>query len=158
MLAKRLVEQAGADGELAVLDHDLDALVAQDAQAAPRGVLAWIVRGDDQPCDAGLPDRIRARRRAAVVAAGLERHVQGGATQIPVAGGADRLDLGVGRSELLVKALPEDLVVAADDRADERIRAHPPAAALGQVDRASEMATIDVGGRGHGGTLENRGS
>ena len=48
--------------------------------------------------------------------------------------------------------------MAADNRTDQRIRAHAAASPLGQFDRTSEMAAIDVGGRGHGGTLENKGS
>ena len=149
MLAKRLVEQAGADGELAVGHDHLDPLVAQDAEPAPGGVLARVVRGDHHARDPGRADRLRARRRAAVVAAGLERHVQRRAVQVGPAA-PDRLDLGVRAAELLVKALAEDLLVAADDRADERVRADPPAASLGQLDRAGEVAAIDVGRRGHG--------
>ena len=156
VLAERLVEQTGPDRQLAVGDHYLDALVAEDAETAAGGVLAGVVRGDDKPPDPGLPDRVGARRRATVVAARLERHVQGGAAQIASLGSADRLDLGVRLSDRLVIALAEHLAVAADDRADERVRTDAPAATLGQFDRASEVAAIDVGGAGHGGALEDR--
>ena len=47
MLAEGLVEQPRARGELAVGEDHLDALVAQDAQAATGGLLRGIVRGDD---------------------------------------------------------------------------------------------------------------
>src|ERR1700755_1153406 len=117
MFAERLVEQAGPDRDLAVRNHDLDALVAQDAEAAAGGVLAWVVRADDQPGDAGIPDCVGARRRPALVAAGLERHVQRGAAQVLVPRGAERLDLGVRRPDRLVKAPPAGLVVAGAERA-----------------------------------------
>ena len=54
---------------------DLDALVAQDPQAAAGGLLGRVVGGDDDPADARLGDRVRARRRPALVAARLERDV-----------------------------------------------------------------------------------
>ena len=106
VLAERLVEQPGADREFSVGDHDLDALVAQDPEAAAGRVLARVVGGDDDARDPGLPDRVGARRRAALVAAGLERHVQGRAAQIATLGGADRLDFGVRRAEFLWKPSP----------------------------------------------------
>ena len=55
---------------------DLDALVAQDPQAAARGLLRRVVGGDHDARDAGLEDRVGARRRLALVAARLQRHVQ----------------------------------------------------------------------------------
>ena len=157
MLAERLVEQAGAHGELAVGHHDLDPLVAQDAEAAAGGVLARIIGGDHEPPDAGLPDRVGARRGPAVVAARLERDVQGGAAQIASLGGADRLDLGVRRAERLVKALPEHLVVAADDRADQRIRADPPRPpSASSIARARWRRSMSVGA--DMAALEDKGS
>jgi hypothetical protein len=84
------------------------------------------------------------------VAARLERHVQGRAAQVAAARGLDRLDLRVRPAQHLVKALAQDLVVAADHRSDERVGADPSPSALGQRDRAGEMAAIDVGRGGHG--------
>jgi hypothetical protein len=158
VLAKRLVQQPGPDRQLASGDHDLDTLVPQDPEPSTRGVLARIVGGDDEPRYPGLSDRIGARRRLAAVAARFERHVQRRASEVATLRGADRLHLGVRSPESLVKSLPEHLVVAADHRADERVRADPPASALGELDRASEMAAIDLGGCGHGASLENRAS
>ena len=87
VLAKRLVEQPRAVGEIAVGEHHLDAVVAQDPQAAPGGVLAGVVGGDDHAPDPGVADRVGARRRPALVAAGLQRHVQRGLRQVEVTGG-----------------------------------------------------------------------
>ena len=76
VLAERLVEQPRAHRRLAVGDHDLDALVAQDAEPAAGRLLRRVVGGDDDARDAGLDDRVGARRRLPVVAARLQRDVQ----------------------------------------------------------------------------------
>jgi hypothetical protein len=44
--------------------------------------------------------------------------------------------------ELGVEALPDNLPAADDDRADQRIRAHPTAAAGGQRERLSQELKI----------------
>ena len=41
-----------------------------------------------------------------------------------------------------VEALPDNLPVADDDRADERVRTYPTAAALGQRERLSQKFRI----------------
>ncbi len=105
VLAKGLVEQARARGELAVGEHHLHALVAQDPEAAPRGLLGRVVGGDHHPLDARLQDRLGARRRLALVAAGLERHVQRRPAQVGQAARLDRVDLRVHAAEL-VRASP----------------------------------------------------
>jgi hypothetical protein len=79
VLAEGLVLQPRTAGELAAGDVDLDALVAQDAQPAPRRLLARVVAGDD---DAAMPaSRIASvhGRLLALVAARLERDVERGA-------------------------------------------------------------------------------
>ncbi len=90
-----------------------------------------------------------ARRRAPVMAARLQRYVKGGAAEVAIAGGADRLDLGVRRSHCPVKSLRDDLRVAPDDRPDQRVRADLPPTLLGKLDRPSEMTAIGVGFQGH---------
>ena len=106
------------DAELAVGDDDLDPLVAQDPEAPAGGVLGRIIGGDDDAADAGAADRLGARRRAALVAARLQRHVQRRAAEVVVGGGEDRLHLRVRTAQRAVEALAEDLLVARDDRAD----------------------------------------
>ena len=49
-----------------------------------------------------------------------------------VAGRLERVNLGVGPAEPLVPALADELTVADDDRADERVRLDEAAAALRQ--------------------------
>ena len=68
-------------------------------------------------------DRVGARRLLALVAAGLERDVERRAAQVGVAGGGDRVDLGVRAAVLLVPALAHDLAVLDEHRADDRVGA-----------------------------------
>ena len=49
-----------------------------------------------------------------------------------------------------MEALAEHLLVAGDHGADQRVRADPAAALLGELDRASEMAAVGIGLQGHG--------
>ena len=69
---------------------------AQPAKPRPSTTRVRIAGGDDDPSDAGVDDRARARRRAAEVVAGLERAHDGGAAGA-VARRAQRHDLGVRR-------------------------------------------------------------
>ncbi len=82
---------------LAADDVDLDAGRAQARDALAGDQRIRVFDGDDDPGDAGLDQRIAARRRAAVVRAGFEGDVGGGAARRrPVAGVAQRHHLGVG--------------------------------------------------------------
>ena len=65
VLAERLVQEPRAGRQLALGDVDLDALVAQDPEAAAGGLFGRVVGGDHDAREAGLEDRVRARRRAA---------------------------------------------------------------------------------------------
>src|SRR4051812_36373441 len=89
VLAERLVAEPRAGRQLTVGDDDLDALVAQDPEAAARGLLGRVVGGDDDARDPRLEDRVRARRRPPVGAARLERDVQRRAAGV---GGAARVE------------------------------------------------------------------
>ena len=121
-----------------------DALVAQDPEPAAGGLLGRVVGGDHDAREAGLEDRLRAGRRAAGVAARLQRDVQRRAAQVGAAGGRDRRALGVRLAQRGVEALAQHAAVAHDHRADERVGAGPPATALGELDRAGEV--FGVGG------------
>ena len=87
----------------------------------PEAFSVGIVRADDHAPDPGLQDRVGARRRLALVTAGLQRHVQRRAAQVLQAARLDRVDLGVGAPKTLVPALAEHLAVARDHRADDRV-------------------------------------
>ena len=78
VLAERLVEQPCGARRFLVGNHDLDAVVAQNAETAAVGLLGRVVACDDDAANARRNDRVGARRCAAVVAAGLERDVESG--------------------------------------------------------------------------------
>jgi hypothetical protein len=76
-------------------------------------------RGDD-PSDAGLDQGIHARRRAAMVVAGFERDVGGGAP-CGVSGRPQGTDFGMGLAGLLVPAFADDAAVPDEHAADAGI-------------------------------------
>jgi hypothetical protein len=130
----------------AVRELDLDPLVAQDAGAAAARLLGRIVGGDHHSADPGGEDRLGARRLAAVVGAGLEGdvHRRAGGVVAALAAVGERRHLGVDAAELGVKPFPEDLALAADHGADERVRAHPAAPAIGQLQRAAQKGAVGI--------------
>ena len=124
--------------------HDLDAFVAQDAQTAAGGLLGRVVGGDDHAPDARREDRVGARRRLALVTAGLQRHVQRRVGEILHAARLDRVDLGVSGAVAFVPALADHLLAARDDRADDRVGLDRAHAVLRELDRAREMRLVGV--------------
>ena len=113
-LRKGWLSSRGGRGLGAVDELDLDPLVAQDPRAAAGGLLARVVAADHDPGDPGGEDRVRARRLAALVGAGLERDVDrrpGGVVAARAAVG-ERRDLGVHAAEPGVKALADRLAAA----------------------------------------------
>ena len=61
---------------------DVDAGGAQPRQALAGDLRKGVADGDDDAADAGVDQRVAARRRAAVVGAGFERDPGGGAAQV----------------------------------------------------------------------------
>ena len=112
---------------------DGEAAVAELGDALPGDLAVGIGQRHDHAGDAGFGDRDRARRGAPLVRARLEGGVDGGAAGA-VAGGPQRLDLGVGATGRLGRALADDLAVAHHDGADPRVgRGAPPGGvALGE--------------------------
>ena len=82
-------------GELAVGHEHLDALVAQDPEAAPGGVRRRVVGGDHDPGDAGVADRVGARRGPARGGSRARARRRSSRPRAPARRVADRLDLGV---------------------------------------------------------------
>ena len=74
--------------------------------------------------NAGLYHCIGTRRGAAVVGAGLEIDVQGGASG-RVFQAAQSFDFGVRPARLAVEPLADDAPIANDDRTDRRVGARP---------------------------------
>jgi hypothetical protein len=152
-LAERLVLEPGPGRQVSVDHHHVHPLVAQDAEATARGVRAGVVGGDHDAADSRPEDRLRARRRPSVVAARLERDVEGGSMELRSSGGSDCLHLGVGSAEGAMKALAEGVAVTADDRAYERVRTDETASAFCQFDRPRQVMAIRIGDYRHAGYL-----
>ena len=144
VLAEGLVEEAGGGRLGALGELDLAAVVAQHPGAAAARLLARVLGGDHDALDRGREDRLGARRRPAVVGAGLERHEHRRPLEIGPARArvGDRGDLGVRAAELGVPALADDLAAARDHGADERVRADAAPAALGQLEGAAKVSSI----------------
>ena len=144
VLAERLVEEARGGRLLAGGEADLDPAVAEDPGPAAGGLLGGIVRGDHHPRDARLEDRIDAGRLAALVGAGLERHVHRRPVRIAAALGevGERRPLRVQAAERRMEPLAKNLAVADDHGADEGIGADPATPALRELQRAPHLGLI----------------
>ena len=140
--APRLVLCARGE-EVGVLD--VDAGRAQDVEASCRFRVRVTGAGDDFR-HARRDERVGARRRRAVVGTRLHRHVQRRAARAP-ARRLQRDDLGVRAALPLVPALADDLAVAHEHGADDRIRMCRAAPSLGELER-----TFDV----HASSCTNR--
>src|SRR6202022_4317509 len=99
--------------------------------------------------DAGIKDRVRARRGPTAMTARFERDIERRALKVRSVGVADRLDLCMRGAERAVKPLADDLVLAPDDRPHDRVRADAAAAPLGQLDRPREVEAIRFAFKGH---------
>ena len=123
-----------ARGPVVRLD-DLDPAGAKLVDAT-RSLDVRIARADDDTCDAGGDDRVRARRRRAVVRARLERDVHGRAPRTRArCGKCDDLGmapLGLGH------AFTDRLAVTDDHGADRRLRVRPLRALARELDRPLE--------------------
>ena len=149
MLAKGLVLQPRAARQIAVGDHHLDPVVAEDSKSPAGGVRRGVVGGNNHATDAGITNGVGARRRPAVVRTRLDRYVERRLAQVAIGGGADRLDLGVRGTRLAMESLPERLTVERDNSPNERIWAYSSPSLFGELDRAGKVAVIVVSGDGH---------
>ena len=118
---------------------DLDAGLAQPLDPAPslRGF------GSRRRRRRARRPRRPPRRRTAACARGARtaRASRTASRRARVARLLERDDLGVRPARALVPALADDLAVADDDGADDRVRVRRAAAALGELERALEAFT-----------------
>jgi hypothetical protein len=115
---------------------DLDAELPQP----PDPVLRRILRPDHHLRHARTGDRVHARRGTAEAHARRERHVERRALRA-APGGAERHDLRVGTSGVLVPALAHDRPLRSrDDRPDDGVRVRRPAPSLGELERTLDQA------------------
>src|SRR5262249_2399713 len=101
---------------------------------------------DHDATNAGRDDGRRAGRRATVMGARLQGHVERGAARA-VAGGPQRDDLRVRLAGRLVIALPDDRAGHHDDGADKGMRCRETARAVGKAKRTPHEAFVGL--RGH---------
>ena len=97
-------------------------------------------------------ERLRARRRLALMAARFERDVDRRARRA-LAGLGERVHFGVRSAELLVTSFADDLAVAHDHAADHRVRLDGALAAHGQRQRLGHVAVVVVGAACHDSRL-----
>ncbi|MNK91160.1 hypothetical protein D3C87_1112460 [compost metagenome] len=131
----------------------VDAGIAQSLQAAPghRGV--GVFHGGHHAGDARAHQRLRARRRAAEVAAWFQRDVGGGAGGIVAAreGIFHRLDLGVVLARRLGIALPDDLAMLHQHAANARVGRGGEHAPRGEREGQFHGGMVGVGKHGGAG-------
>src|SRR5204863_8715154 len=111
-----------------------------------RGRRVRVPRSDDNLCNAGVDHRLRARRSRAPARARLERDVErrrAGA----VAGGGERVRLGVRLALPLVPALADDLVITDENSADDGVRLRRPAPAFSELEGPLEIVHCDAATR-----------
>ncbi len=137
MVDERLVEAAALGLEDS--DGDLHPAVSKAANAFAGYGWKRIFGPDDHARYALLKDLVRAGRRLAVMAAGLEVYVQrrilksiGAVAPLGILNG---VRFGVGAAELAVPSLPQQRAVGTDEHGpDHRIRTHESRPALGEVE------------------------
>ena len=120
----------------------VDSRLTQYRHAAAGDVRVRVLYRNDDPGDPGREYRVGARRRVAGYGARFERHVER-RTGRPRPRLRDGVDLGVGSAVSLVETRPHDLAVTDYHRADDRIGAGRPAAALRQLERPLHVRPVD---------------
>ena len=118
--------------------RDGDACLAQAHETATGDERVGIFHGCEDARDASGDERVRARRRAADVAARFEGHVHGRAAHVvpSLARVAQRLDLGMSAPWRLRRAFTEHHVVPDDHAADAWIGVAAPQRILRAKQRA----------------------
>jgi hypothetical protein len=122
-----------------VEDLDLESRRADPLDAAAVDDRVGVAGTYDDPRDPRADDGVCAGRRAPVVRARLERDVEDRAVR-RLSCRFERDHFGVADSVVLVPALPHDLTVADDEGADQGMVAGLTASALGELERALEVA------------------
>ena len=132
---------------LALHQADLhpDAGRPEPSQAASVHDAVRVAHRDHAAPDAGADHRVHAWRRAPLVGAGLERHVERGAAR-PRAGPVERHRLGVRLAQGLVPALADHATGAHDQRPHHGIGIHASPAALRQTQRARHEPPVILAG------------
>jgi hypothetical protein len=120
---------------------DRDPGAAEPRRAAATDARVGIADAEDDAADAGGENRLGARRRAAMVVAGLERHEQGGAAR-PRPGLPEGLDFAVRGAGAAVIAPADDAAFGDDDRADAGIRGGAPERPAAELDGQAHVLGV----------------
>ena len=146
VLAEGLVELARAGGELALGHDDLDAVVAQDPQAAAGGLLGGVVGGDDHAADAG--------RAIASVHGGVRPSWQQGSSETYIV--APLRSVSPASAIAATSACgPPSIACQPSPTTSPSLTTTAPASGLGDVtpttlcerDRSLEVQVVGIGGR-----------
>ncbi len=127
-------------GEQSDLDFDPGAF--QNVRAPARLGIGIADRRDD-PSHARGPDGVGARRRLAMVRAGLEGHDQRSAPCL-VACGNQRVQLRMGAAEFGMPPFGDDVLAAQHDGTDDGIRRNAPPAAPGELEGAAHRVELSI--------------
>ena len=120
---------------------DRDACVAQNLRALARDERVGVQTANEHAADPALDDGVRAGRRAAPVAARLERDVEVRARRV-LRTVFQRVALRVQAAAVLVPALADHAAVPDDHAADHRVGADAARAARGQRQRPAHVFLI----------------
>src|SRR6185369_7105606 len=118
-------------------DLDVDPGRPQPLETAPGDPRIGIAVAGHDLGDPRRDHRVSARRRAAVVRAGLQGHIERRAAR-PLSGVAERLDLGMRTADLAMPAAADDLVPLHENGTDHRIGRSAVAPAGGQPESQAE--------------------
>ena len=122
--------------------RDLNARFFEHGVAAARDAGIRVLRCDDGAGDPGLDQRVGAGAGLAVMGAGLQGGVAGGASRA-VAGAGERLGLGVGPAAGLGPAPPDDVSLVDEHAAHRRVGPHVAEAPASQRQRQRHEATVE---------------
>ena len=140
-MAKHKSRELCLRGRLHQAAIDCNSGVGQRAQPAAVNLRIGIAKCHHNPGNAGCEQRIDAGRRASVMAAGLEGHVDRG-TRGARASLTQGLDLGVIAACRLRITRANDLVAVGNYTAHVRIRSGPAAGSLSQAQRPRHVKMI----------------
>ena len=124
-------------------DVHVDSVGAQPLDALAPDVAIGILDGDDDPGHTGVDQRVGARRSAAIVRAGLEGDVGGGADR-SLARTSERFDLGVWATGRLGGPDTDDFAVTDDEAADPRVGRRTTAGRGGHGERPAHELGVRV--------------
>ena len=124
---------AATERDLALGELDFDSGLTESLEPA-RVLVLRLDLSSNHTSDARFDESVCTRRSGAVVRAGLERDVDGGAAS-SLAGCLEGHDLGVRTALALVPAFADHVVAHDDDRAHDRVRVRRAPPSLCELDR-----------------------